>query len=118
MADKRKKHSAEFKAQVALEAIKGAKTLQQLAEEFELHPVQISTWKKRLTTQAARLFENGKQQAREEDFATERRHLHSKIGELTIKLDLALSTSHQHGSTAWMARQKPTRPKPRHSLTR
>lgn len=43
MDAQRKMHSAEFKAQVALEAVKGAKTTQQLAEEFKLHAVQVST---------------------------------------------------------------------------
>lgn len=113
MAAKRKKHSSEFKAQVALAALKSNKSLQQLAEEFELHPVQVSTWKKRLSSHAARLFDNGKQQAREEDFSAERRLLHSKIGELTMKLDLAHSTTHHHhnGSKSRKDHKKPTRPK-------
>jgi transposase-like protein len=115
MAAKRKKHTSEFKAQVALAALKSNKSLQQLAEEFELHPVQVSTWKKRLSSHAARLFENGKQQARELDFSAERRLLHSKIGELTIKLDLAYSTAHhQNGSKSWKDQKKPTRPKRAH----
>lgn len=113
MVTTRKKHSSEFKAKVALAAIKGQNSLQQLAEEFDLHPVQIYTWKKRLTTHAARLFENGSQQAREEDFSAERRLLHSKIGELTMKLDLAFSTSHhQNGGKARKNLKEPAPTKP------
>lgn len=47
---------------MALEAIKGIKTVQQIAKEFDVHPVQVSDWKKRLSTQAGSVFESGKQQ--------------------------------------------------------
>ena len=46
MPKKRKRHSAKFKATVALEAVKGIKTLQQLAKDFQVHPTQITIWKK------------------------------------------------------------------------
>lgn len=51
MSKKRQRHSAEFKAKVALEAIKGIKTLQQLAKDFQVHPTQLTMWKKQLTGQ-------------------------------------------------------------------
>jgi transposase-like protein len=81
---KRKRHDAQFKARVALEALKGIKTVQQIAKEFDVHPVQVSDWKKKLCTQAGSVFETGRQQE-QEDFSAERTDLHSKIGELTVK---------------------------------
>jgi len=45
MKAKRKRHDPEFKARVALEALKGVKTIQQIAKDFDIHPVQVSEWK-------------------------------------------------------------------------
>jgi len=85
-----------FKARVALEALKGVKTVQQIAKEFEVHPVQVTEWKKKLSTLASSVFEGGKQRA-VEDFSAERTDLHSKIGELTVKLDFVVKKSKQLG---------------------
>ena len=93
---KRKRHDAQFKARVALEALKGIKTVQQIAKEFDVHPVQVSDWKKKLCTQAVSVFETGRQQE-QEDFSEERTDLHSKIGELTVKLDFVVKKSKQLG---------------------
>lgn len=93
---KRKRHDPQFKARVALEALKGIKTVQQIAADFGVHPVQVSEWKKRLSTQAGSVFESGKE-APKEDFETERETLHSKIGELTVKLDFVVKKSKQLG---------------------
>ncbi|MFN9408607.1 MAG: transposase, partial [Akkermansiaceae bacterium] len=46
MKGQRRRHDPEFKARVALEAIKGIKTIQEIAKEFDIHPVQVSDWKK------------------------------------------------------------------------
>lgn len=78
-----------FKARVALESLKGIKTVQQIAKEFDVHPLQVSDWKKKLSTQAGSVFETGKQQE-QEDFNAERTDLHSMIGELTVKLDFVV----------------------------
>lgn len=94
--NKRKRHDPEFKARVALEAIKGIKTVQQIAADFGVHPVQVSEWKKKLSTQAGSVFESGKE-ATKEDFESERETLHSKIGELTVKLDFVVKKSKQLG---------------------
>ena len=64
MKAKRKRHDPEFKARVALEALKGVKTVQQIAKEFDVHPVQVSDWKKKLSTQAGSVFETGRQSRR------------------------------------------------------
>ena len=93
---KRKRHDSAFKARVALEALKGVKTVQQIAKEFDLHPVQVSEWKKRLSTQAERVFETAGTKP-QEDFSAERTELHSKIGELTVMLDFAVKKSKQLG---------------------
>jgi len=93
---KRKRHDPQFKARVALEAIKGIKTVQQIAAEFDVHPVQVSEWKKKLSTQAGSVFDNGKE-APKEDFESEREALHSKIGELTVRLDFVVKKSKQLG---------------------
>ena len=59
MARIRKKHSPAFKAQVALEAAKQSKTIADLAKQFQVHPVQISQWKKQLLDGMETLFQNG-----------------------------------------------------------
>ena len=59
MAAKRKRHSPEFKARVALEALKGMKTTQELAREYEIHPTQVAQWKSQLRDQADELFPSG-----------------------------------------------------------
>jgi len=86
MSTKRKRHSAEFKAKVALEAVKGVQTLQQLANEFQVHPAQITLWKKQLTGQGASLFQRGPANtvlAAEEAL----RQAYEKIGRLDVELD-------------------------------
>lgn len=96
MKTKRKRHDSQFKARVALEALKGIKTVQQIAKEFGIHPGQVSEWKKLLSEQAGSVFESGK--SREiEDFSMERTDLHSKIGELTVQLDYVVKKSKQLG---------------------
>ena len=58
MSGKRRQHSAEFKAKVALEACKEQKTINQLASEYEVHPVQISQWKKQLMDGLGQVFKS------------------------------------------------------------
>ena len=56
MKKTRRNHGATFKAQVALAAVKGDKTLAELAEQFSVHPTQITEWKQQLLTRAADVF--------------------------------------------------------------
>ena len=79
----RRNHGAAFKAKVALEAIKGDQTLSELAERFQVHPNQITQWKKKLLAEAEQVFANGKKPASEPNV----KELHAKIGQLTMEND-------------------------------
>ena len=57
MKKQRRKHSSEFKARVALEAIKGVKTVSQIAQEYEIHPVMVSSWKKEILSHLPDVFD-------------------------------------------------------------
>ena len=85
MKRKRRNHLPGFKAKVALAAIKNEKTLAELAEQFDVHPNQISEWKKQLLEQADSVFGS----AQEHKSADEARlkELYVKIGELTLEND-------------------------------
>ncbi len=84
---KRKKHNAEFKAKVALEALKGEHTVSELATRFGVHPTMIHQWKRALLEGAPSVFERGGK-AREPvvDEATVK-ELHAKIGEMAVAND-------------------------------
>jgi transposase/putative transposase len=97
MKAKRKRHDPQFKARVALEALKGVKTVQQIAREFDVHPVQVSEWKKKLSDGACSVFDTSKVRTAQADFGGERTELHSKIGELTVQLDFVVKKSKQLG---------------------
>lgn len=94
---KRRRHDAAFKARAALEALKGIKTIQQIAKEFDIHPVQVSDWKKTVQERLASVFERGAGETTGGDFEQEREALHAKIGELTVKLDFVTKKSKQLG---------------------
>lgn len=86
MATERKRFKADFKAKVALEALKEIKTINQLAQEFSLHPNQISLWKKELLTRAEEIFETikDKEKERTEELVPK---LYQEIGQLKVELD-------------------------------
>ena len=86
MAKRRKYRSSEFKARVALAAIKGDKTIQQLAAHYEVHPNQITEWKKQALAILAEGFSKRKGRA---DAAAEahEKDLYAEIGRLKIELD-------------------------------
>ena len=98
MRRKRRNHSSEFKGRVALEALKGIKTIHQIASENEIHPVQVSQWKKELQERLGEIFErkNGKSKEADED----QRHierLERKVGQLTIERDWLAKKSRELG---------------------
>jgi transposase-like protein len=80
----RRNHSAEFKAKVALAAVRGEKTLAELASQFDLHPNQITQWKVQLLEHAAEVFDGVKGQAAP---PVDLKALHAKIGELALEND-------------------------------
>jgi transposase len=85
MKGKRRNHSPGFKAKVALAAVRGDRTLAELAEQFDVHPNQIQDWKKKLLSHADQLFQNGSRAAK--DAEAEVKELHAKIGQLTMERD-------------------------------
>jgi transposase len=84
---KRKQHQPEFKARVALEALKGEQTVADLASRFGVHPTVIHQWKKALLEGASHIFERGSVQGEPEVDAARVKELHAKIGELTVERD-------------------------------
>ena len=93
----RRNHSTGFKAKVALEAVKEEKTLIQLSEQFQVHPNQITEWKKLLLEKASEVFEKGKKNPNEPDI----KELHAKIGRLTMENDfLSVALGRMDGSSA------------------
>ena len=93
MKGKRRRHDPEFKARVALEAIKGVKTIQEIAKEFDIHPVQVSDWKKTMAQNAASVFGPGAGKTDAEEFEREREQLHAKIGQQAVELDWLVGVS-------------------------
>jgi transposase-like protein len=88
MKQKRRNHSPEFKARVALEAIKGVKTVQQIAAENHLHPVQVTQWKTQVAEAAAGIFDRGKHLGQEPGNAEqEKERLERKVGQLVVEVD-------------------------------
>jgi transposase-like protein len=82
----RRNHSPAFKAKVALAAIKGERTIAQLADQFDVHPNQITTWKTQLEGGAADVFVPGSGGSQAAP-AVDLKALHAKIGELTLEND-------------------------------
>ena len=80
----RRNHTPAFKVKVAIAAIKGDRTLAELAEQFDVHPNQITTWKAQLESGAADVFDSGNGAAPP---AIDVKSLHAKIGELTLEND-------------------------------
>jgi len=75
-----------YKFKVALAAVRGDKTLSQLAQEFQLHPSQISTWKQQLLEEGERVFERGGGRSEREQAAREAA-LYEQIGRLRMELE-------------------------------
>ena len=85
MGVKRKQHSAEFKARVAMAALSGEKTLAELAAEFGIHPTMISNWKQELVKRAGELLARGSTAPAAEDAQKVIDDLHRKIGRASCR---------------------------------
>lgn len=90
--NKRNRYSAEFKAKVALEAIKGEQTLAEIAARYNLHPNMITNWKRQAIDNMAEAFSGKADRAKELDEA-QLKDLHAKIGQLTIERDFLAKAS-------------------------
>jgi transposase len=86
MARQRKQYTGAFKAKLALEAIKGQRTVQELATAHGVHPNQITTWKKQLLASAEDIF-SGARELREASDEQEKDELYRQVGKLQVELD-------------------------------
>jgi len=86
MTRQRRQFSADWKAKIALEAIKGQRTIQEIASHYEVHPTQVTQWKKELLARAAEIFSGAKKSEAkaEEELKAE---LYQQIGKLQVEVD-------------------------------
>ena len=82
---RRSRYSAELKAKVALEAIRGQKTVNEIASQYDVHPNQVGTWKKQALESLPKVFSNGKAKSIEEEQAR-LDALYQQIGQLQVEL--------------------------------
>ena len=86
MATQRNHYGADFKARVALEALKGHKTINELVSHFGVHPTQINKWKKQSQNELPQIFSN-RHEKREQDHEALQAQLYQQIGQLKVELD-------------------------------
>ena len=85
-SEKRRSHTAEFKAKVGLEAVRGVKTVSEIAQAYSVHPQLVGQWKKEILESAGALFETKRGPKPAEDKSDEDR-LYGEIGRLKMELD-------------------------------
>lgn len=83
---KRNTHAPELKAKVALEAVRGVKTVNEIAQHYGVHPVQVSQWKKALLDDSSSVFEKKRGPKPKAEFETDEK-LYGEIGRLKMELD-------------------------------
>ncbi len=86
-SNKRKSHTPEFKAKVGLEALRGIKTINEIGQEYTVHPTQVALWKKEIQEQAKTLFEGKRGTKPKIAGFLEPELLYSEIGKLKVELD-------------------------------
>jgi transposase len=82
----RRNHSGSFKAKVALAALRGDKTLTEIAAHYEVHPNQVTEWKRQLLERASDVFDNGAAAGKSEN-VPDLKELHAKIGQQALEID-------------------------------
>jgi transposase len=97
MSRKRKQYSPQFKAKVAIEAIRGHKTTAELASQYEIHPTMINNWKRDLLEKASDLFDTTKASRALFEPQTQIDELYRQIGQLTVERDFLAKRSAQLG---------------------
>jgi putative transposase len=90
---KRRTHSPEFKAKVAMEAISGRKTLQQIAADHGVHPIQVSQWKKQLLEGASEPYNSGKKSRDNDESQAKNSELFQQIGRSQMELEWLKKTA-------------------------
>jgi putative transposase len=96
MGRKRRQFSNQFKFTVALEAVKGLKTINQIAGEYNVHPNQVSTWKRQLLAEGPAVFGNGHDKSLHEH-AVRETELYEQIGRLKMELEWVKKKAAQLG---------------------
>lgn len=99
MSNKRKQYNPEFKARVALEAVRGEKTTSELASQYQLHPTVINNWKRQLTEGASSLFEKDTEKVKGNQTNQQAQidELYRQIGQLKVERDFLATRSAQLG---------------------
>ncbi len=92
----RRNHAPAFKAKVALDALKGEQTIVELAQRYQVHPNQITEWKKQLLEHAPEIFSQG----RKPEQAPSVKDLHAKIGQLSMENDFLSGALVRIGDTS------------------
>ena len=96
MKAKRQRHNGAYKAKVGLEALTGVKTVAEIAREYQVHPTQVSQWKRAIIDRIPDVFERGAT-AQAEASEREVARLEQKVGQLTMELDWLKKKSRQLG---------------------
>jgi len=100
MSNKRKQYSPQFKAKVAIEAIRGEKTVPELASQYEIHPTMLNGWKRKLLEEASQLFEaENKEHKGSQDTQAQLNELYRQIGQLKVERDFLADRSARLGLT-------------------
>lgn len=98
MSNKRKQYSPQFKAKVALEDVRGEKTISELSSQYEVHPTIINNWKRQLLEEASSLFDKGSDASpTNESQQSQIDELYRQIGKLKVERDFLASRSAQLG---------------------
>ena len=96
MKAKRRRLDPAFKAKIGLEALKGIKTVAEIAREYQVHPNQVSQWKSQVVQRLPEVFEHGPT-AQVQESQIEMERLERKVGQLTMELDWLKKKSRQLG---------------------